>query len=238
MKQGGEYPRLENFARATPNACGISPKILNPVNNSFAVVKTFLPDEPRVAGRRRFDRRKVAVFRAFYAFAADVNPRGRVAVEQIVAFGGFHKNQFQKQAKQVSGGQEVVPVSDEPFSVFVRRIGDDVVAAAKERSAYSVEKIVPHSIIAIDQVRPTNGKPAFGKTLGEVSLAARAFPDVFRQSRFGDNQQISRRGFRRVVVFSLAVVRFISADCRQEKRGHAILFPHFDILSPSSMSKT
>ena len=89
MKQGGDTPRLENFARAAPNACGISPKILNPVNDGFAVVEAFLPDEPRVAGRRRFDRRKVAVFRAFYSFAADVNPCGRVAVEQIVAGNGF-----------------------------------------------------------------------------------------------------------------------------------------------------
>ena len=211
MKQGGDTPRLENFARAAPNACGISPKILNPVDDCFAVVEAFLPDEPRVAGRRRFDRRKIAVFRAFYAFAADVNPRGRVAVEQIVAGGGFQKLDFQKQTKQVSGGQDVASVGDEPFRVLVRRIRDDVmIVALKER----FEKIESITVSAIDQIGRANLIPAFDKAFGEVSLAARRFPDVFRQPRFGGDQQISRRGFRRVVVFGLAVVRFISADCR------------------------
>ena len=44
-----------------------------------------------------------------------MNPCGRVAVEQIVAGNGFQKLDFQKQTKQVSGGQESTPVFDEPF---------------------------------------------------------------------------------------------------------------------------
>lgn len=229
MKQGGDIPRLK-ILPSRAQALRLLPKIFksNPVNDGFTVVETFLPDEPRVAGRRRFDRRKIAVFRAFYAFAADMDPRGRVAVEQIVAGGGFQKLNFQKQAKQVSGGQDIAPVPDKSFCVLVRRIRDDVmIVALQER----VEKIEWITVSAIDQIGRADIVAAFDKTLGEVSLAARWFPDVFRQPRFGGDQQISRRGFRRVVVFGLAVVRFISADCRQEKRGHAI-------LSPSSMSKT
>ena len=76
------------------------------------------------------------------------------------------------------------------------------------------EKIELITVSAINQIGRADIVAAFDKTLGEVSLAARRFPDVFRQPRFGGNQQISRRGFRRVVVFGLAVVRFISADCR------------------------
>lgn len=106
-----------------------------------------------------------------------MNPRGRVAVEQIVAGGGFQKLDFQKQAKQVSGGQDVAPVRDEPFRVLVRRIRDDVMIVTFQKL---VEKIESITISAIDQIGRADLVPAFDKAFGEVSLAARRFSDVFR----------------------------------------------------------
>lgn len=129
-----------------------------------------------------------------------MDSRGRVAVEQIVAGGGFQKLDFQKQTKQASGGQDVAPVRDEPFRVLVRRIRDDVMIVAFKKL---VEKIESITVSAINQIGRADIVAAFDKTLGEVSLAARRFPDISRQPRFGGDQQISRRGFRRVVVFGL-----------------------------------